>query len=98
MNPQTGEIKLFETEIPEGWVGLQHLQEGKEITLHGLRFKIIESKIEIGKPGKIELKLEGMAVDPIQEAFGNLPSTGYNQNFRDSLKAFKERNKKKEWE
>jgi hypothetical protein len=61
VNPETGEIKLFETEIPENWVGLDHLQEGKELTLHGLKFKIIKSEIVPGKPGKVTLTLEGIS-------------------------------------
>ena len=91
MHPQTGEIKSFESEIPEDWVGLDHLAEGETLVLHSLKFKIIKSVITPGKPGKVELMLEGVPNNP----FEGVPTT---QNFRDSMKAFKYRTSKKDWE
>jgi hypothetical protein len=91
MHPQTGEIKFFEEEegIPKGWIGLDYLKVGKELTLHGLKFKIVKSEIHPGKPGKVDLKLEGMP---------NTPDTKYTPGFNDAMKAYKERTNKKEWE
>jgi hypothetical protein len=60
MNPETGEIREFEDDIPEGWTGLEELEAGKEIELIGLRFKITASVIECGTPGLVSLTLEAI--------------------------------------
>ena len=98
MNPQTGEIAFFESKIPKGWVGLEELKEGKEITLCGLTFKITKSIIQTGNPGKVELNLEGIPTSPLGSFYNNATIKNETPTVRDAMKAYKERTKKKEWE
>lgn len=86
MNQDTGEIREFDEDIPEGWTGLEFLGKGKRLDLHGLQFEIMESTICVGTPGSVGLKLKAIPQKTImQEHFNDLAGAHLPKSFSERM-------------